>query len=202
MDNWKNYINEITHKLTIQKFWALIWGFVSALILIILGSYVSSNYFPAPYVNPVILAVVMVIFSGTVGLYFAEFWKESEDSIAVSFGFLIVLFGSMVILLHSDNLISLMLALGFFFGLAFVLSGHVNDTDRVITFFRKLLKKFSWYIFGLELTASYEIPLFQKVLNVQNVLLMLSLAVPYIIFVLIVYFYVDRKISEEKTPLF
>lgn len=186
-------LGKLRPRITLQKFWSFIWGFVSALILVILGSYVSSNYFPTPYINPVILAVVMVIFSGSVGLYFAEFWKDSDDSIAVSFGFLIVLFGAIAILLYTNKLISLMLAFGFFFGLAFVLSGHVNDTTQVIAFFRKLLKKFSWYIFGLELTASYEIPLFQKVLNIHNAIIMLAIAIPYVLFVIIVYYYIDKK---------
>ena len=195
MGMWQKYIDKITANFTKEKIYSFFWGFVSALILIILGYYISSNYYPAPFINPVILAIVMVIFSGTVGLYFAEFLVASENNTAVSFGFLIVLFGSMAILLYSNELIALMLALGFFFGLTFVLSGHVNDSKKVISIFRKLLKKFSWYIFGLELTASYEIPLFQKVLNIKNIVLMLSLAIPYIIFVIIIYVYIDKKVT-------
>lgn len=195
MGIWQKCKDKITANFPKEKIYSFFWGFVSALILIILGYYISSKYYPTPFINPVILAIVMVIFSGTVGLYFAEFLVASENDTAVSFGFLIVLFGSMAILLYSNELIALMLALGFFFGLTFVLSGHVNDSKKVIFIFRKLLKKFSWYIFGLELTASYEIPLFQKVLTVKNIVLMLSLAIPYIIFVIIIYAYIDKKVT-------
>jgi uncharacterized membrane protein YeaQ/YmgE (transglycosylase-associated protein family) len=193
MSKWNKLTDKFAPKFTIQKFMSFFWGFISALILIVLGGFIASSYFPTPYVNPVILAIVLLIFSGTVGLYFAEFWKETGDSIAMSFGFLVVLFGAMIFLFHTNTTTTYMLPLGFFFGLTFVLSGHVNDSKKIINLFRQLLRKVSWYIFGLELTASYEIPLFQKVLDIRNIVLMLTVGILYIVFVIVVFYYVDKK---------
>ncbi|MCL5888649.1 MAG: hypothetical protein M1597_01650 [Candidatus Thermoplasmatota archaeon] len=193
MNKINELIKETKSKYHPEKYFSFFWGFISALILIVLGNYLSSRYFPTPYVNPVILPIVLLIFSGTVGLYFAEFWKGTEDSIAMSFGFLIVLFVAMVFLFYTNSITTYMLLLGFLFGLTFVLSGHVNDTEKIISLFHKLLKKFSWYIFGFDLTASYEIPLFQKVLNIRNFALMVFVGILYIVFVIIVFYYVDKK---------
>ena len=49
MGMWQKYIDRITANFTKEKIYSFFWGFVSALILIILGYYISSNYYPAPF---------------------------------------------------------------------------------------------------------------------------------------------------------
>lgn len=178
-----------------NKIWSFIWGVVSASIFVVLGYYFSTTYKLDPYTYPIVLYVVLIIFSGTVGLYFADFWKNNEDSIALSFGFLLVLLISTIFLLWDKVIVDILLLLGFLFGFAFVMSGAVVKQEQILKFLKKLLKKFSWYIFGLELTTSFEIPLFQKVINlnevnIENTVLITVIGVAYIAFVVVVNKYI------------
>lgn len=145
-----------------------------------------------------VLYIVLTIFAGSVGLYFADFWKNNENSIALSFGFLLVLLISTIALFWNKALVDILLLLGFFFGFAFVMSGAVDNSQLIQVFFRKLLKKFSWYLFGLELTSSFEIPLFQKIinskgLNAPNIILITIVGMAYIVFVVVVYKYINSQ---------
>ncbi len=181
-----------------KRIWSFIWGIVSASILVVIGFYVSTAYILKPYTYPVVLYIVLTIFAGSVGLYFADFWKNNENSIALSFGFLLVLLISTIALFWNKALVDILLLLGFFFGFAFVMSGAVDNSQLIQVFFRKLLKKFSWYLFGLELTSSFEIPLFQKIinskgLNAPNIILITIVGMAYIVFVVVVYKYINSQ---------
>lgn len=181
-----------------EKIWSFIWGVVSAAILVVLGYYFSNTYILEPYTYPAVLYVVLTIFSGSVGLYFADFWRNNQGGIALSFGFLLVLLISTIFLLWDKAIVDILLLLGFFFGFAFVMSGAVDKPKQIQKFLKKLLKKFSWYIFSLELTTSFEIPLFQKVINlnevnIENTVLITVIGVAFIAFVVVVHNYISDQ---------
>lgn len=53
-------------------------------------------------------------------------------------------------------------------GISSVQSGLLDGSKQVQKGARIFLRKVGWYLFGLQVTASYEIPLFQVVLSKTN----------------------------------
>lgn len=188
----------MTDRIKNQKLWSFIWGVVASAILVIFGYFFTKYYGITPFTYPLELYIVVTIFSATVGLYFAGFWMTNSGSTSVLFGFLLVLFVASVFLLHNDALTNYLFVLGFLFGFSFVLSGAIDKQAYVAIFLKRLLRKFSWYIFGLQLTSSFEIPLFQKLLvsnvvDIANAALIIMFGCLFIIFVVLVHKYIDSK---------
>lgn len=181
-----------------EFFWSLIFGIIIALVLVIFGNIVLSSAGLFPYTSPLELYFVIFILSATTGLYFANFWIENDNSIAILLGFLMVMFISIITIFYKITTFDFLLLFGFLLGFTFVRSGAINKSIIVTTFLKKFLRKFSWYLFGLQVTASYEIPVFNKILDTKNYLsenfiLGVIIAVLFILFVIFVYKYIDKQ---------
>jgi hypothetical protein len=182
-----------------EFFWSFILGIIIALVLVIFGNIVLSSAGLFPYTDPLELYFVIFILSATTGLYFANFWTENDNSVAILLGFLAVMFLSLITIFYKITTFDILLILGFWLGFAFVKSGATNKNSiKVTIYLNKFLRKFSWYLFGLQVTASYEIPVFNKILDTKNYLsenfiLGVIIAVLFILFVIFVYKYIDKQ---------
>jgi hypothetical protein len=178
-----------------QFFWAFIWGIMIALIIIVFGGYILSSFGFEPFANSLELDIVILILSITTGLYFASFWSEEDNSQAILLGFSAVIFLSMLVIFYRIRISDVLIALGFLFGFSFVRSGAIDKSINVISYLKKFFKKFTWYVLGLQVTASYEIPMFNKILITKNYLSLnfivgIVIAVLFIAFVVLINRYI------------
>ncbi|MCL5989669.1 MAG: hypothetical protein M1166_04995 [Candidatus Thermoplasmatota archaeon] len=188
------------------RFHSFVWGFAAALLLVLPGSFIISYYRLAYFSVPIAEYVGVIIFIGSVGVYFGQFWKNDDESVASVFGFLLVLMITFIIFSYQQALVDGILVVSFLFGFEFVVSGRYDKTDKMNMSLRKFLSKTSWYLFSLELMVSFELPLFDKIISYKIVSptelgFVLGLAVLYILFVLYVHYYIDRQSVREGSEV-
>lgn len=176
-------------------FWSFIWGIMIASITIVFGSYILVSFGVEPFAYLLELDIVILFLSITSGLYFASFWSEEDNSQAILLGFSAVIFLSILVIFYQIKVTDILIALGFVFGFSFVRSGAIDKSINVISYLKKFFKKFTWYILGLQVTASYEVPLFNKILSTKNYLSLnfivgFVMAVLFIAFVILINKYI------------
>ncbi len=179
-------------------FWSFIWGVSIAILIIYVGNLIISASGIIPFESSTELNIVILFFSVTTGLYFAGFWSEKDNSEAILLGFSTVIFLSVLFIFHTIKNTDALIVIGFLFGFAFVRSGAINKSLDVISYLKKFFRKFTWYILGIQVTASYEIPLFNKILSTKNYLSLNFLVGLVIAFVFIVFVVaINRFIKVE-----
>lgn len=176
-------------------FWSFIWGIMIASIIIVFGSYILGSFGVEPFAYSLELDLVILFLSITTGLYFASFWSEEDNSQAILLGFSAVIFLSILVIFYQIKITDILIALGFLFGFSFVRSGAIEKSINVISYLKRFFKKFTWYILGLQVTASYEVPLFNKILSTKNYLSLnfivgVVIAVLFITFVILINKYI------------
>lgn len=151
-------------------FWSFIWGVSIAILIIFLGNFILSMSGIVPIDYSLEINMVILFFSITTGLYFASFWSGEDNSQAILLGFSTVIFLSVLVIFYTIKITDILIAIGFIFGFSFVRSGAIEKSFDVIIYLKKFFKKITWYIMGLQVTVSYEVPLFNKILNTKNYL--------------------------------
>ena len=170
-------------------FWSFIWGIAIALTIIVSGSIILGGLGVKPLANSLELDIVILFLSITAGLYLSSFWSEEDNSQAILLGFSTVIFLSILKIFYQIEITDIVIAVGFLFGFSFGRSGAIDKSINVISYLKVFFKKVTWYILGLQVTGSYEYPLFKKIMNTKNYLSLnfwvgLVIGILFIIFVI------------------
>jgi len=170
-------------------FWSFIWGIAIALTIIVSGSIILGGLGVEPFAYSLELDIVILFLSITTGLYFSSFWSEEDNSQAILLGFSAVIFLSILKIFYQIEITDIFIAVGFLFGFSFGRSGAIDKSINVIRDLKLFFKKVTWYILGLQVTGSYEYPLFNKIMNTKNYLSLnfwvgLVIGILFIIFVI------------------
>jgi|ACXJ01.1.fsa_nt_gi hypothetical protein len=141
------------------------------------------------------------VFSGTLGFYLASVWGEQDDAMLFLFGLLSIPMLFLITVAYKDLYQDVTIFIGFLVGFSLVMSGVIKKQLDIWKFAEKFYKKLSWYFFGTGLTASFELPIVQKIIsfkatNIISLSLLVLIAVAFSFYLFLIHKYIDTASSH------